>query len=58
MNMARYYFEHPKMQGGTGYKLAEETYHKYFTFAITRSSFRPCTALAGAIICRTSTTRP
>ena len=28
MNIARFYFEHPKMKGGTGYKLAEETYHK------------------------------
>ncbi len=28
MNIARYYFEHPKIQGGNGYKLAEETYHK------------------------------
>ncbi|HUI92680.1 MAG TPA: tetratricopeptide repeat protein [Chitinivibrionales bacterium] len=28
MNIARYYFEHPKIQGGKGYKLAEETYHK------------------------------
>ena len=28
MNIARYYFEHPKIEGGNGYKLAEETYHK------------------------------
>jgi TolA-binding protein len=28
MNIARYYFEHPKIQGGKGYKLAEEAYHK------------------------------
>ena len=28
MNIARYYFEHPKIDGGKGYKLAEETYHK------------------------------
>jgi TolA-binding protein len=32
MNIARYYFEHPKIQGGTGYKLAEETYHKVLYF--------------------------
>ncbi len=28
MNIARFYFEHPKYDGGNGYKLAEETYHK------------------------------
>ncbi len=28
MNIARYYFEHPKIQGGKGYKLAEEAYHR------------------------------
>ena len=28
MNIARYYFEHPKIQGGKGYTLAEEAYHK------------------------------
>ena len=28
MNIARYYFEHPKIQGGKGYKLAEDVYHK------------------------------
>ena len=28
MNIARFYFEHPKYDGGKGYKLAEETYHK------------------------------
>jgi TolA-binding protein len=28
MNIARYYFEHPKIQGGKGYKLAEAAYHK------------------------------
>ena len=28
MNIARYYFEHPKIDSGRGYKLAEETYHK------------------------------
>jgi tetratricopeptide (TPR) repeat protein len=32
MNIARYYFEHPKIQGGKGYKLAEETYHKVLYF--------------------------
>jgi cellulose synthase operon protein C len=32
MNVARYYFEHPKIQGGKGYKLAEETYHKVLYF--------------------------
>jgi len=28
MSIARYYFEHPKINGGKGYELAEETYHK------------------------------
>jgi tetratricopeptide (TPR) repeat protein len=28
MNIARYYFERPKIKGGKGYKLAEEAYHK------------------------------
>jgi TolA-binding protein len=28
MSIARYYFEHPKINGGKGYQLAEETYHK------------------------------
>jgi cellulose synthase operon protein C len=32
MNVARYYFEHPKLQGGKGYKLAEEMYHKVLYF--------------------------
>ena len=28
MSIARFYFEHPKIDSGRGYKLAEETYHK------------------------------
>lgn len=32
MNVARYYFERPKIQGGKGYKLAEEMYHKVLYF--------------------------
>jgi tetratricopeptide (TPR) repeat protein len=32
MNVARYYFERPKILGGKGYKLAEETYHKVLYF--------------------------
>jgi|GEM_PF-998204 cellulose synthase operon protein C len=32
MNIARYYFERPKIQGGKGYKLAEEAYHKVLYF--------------------------
>jgi tetratricopeptide (TPR) repeat protein len=32
MNIARYYFEHPKIQGGMGYKLAEDAYHKVLYF--------------------------
>ncbi len=28
MSIARYYFEHPKVDSGRGYKLAEDAYHK------------------------------
>ncbi len=28
MNVGRYYFEHPKIKGGNGYKLAEEAYRR------------------------------
>ena len=32
MNIARYYFEHPKIQGGKGYLLAQESYQKVMAF--------------------------
>jgi TolA-binding protein len=32
MNIARYYFEHPKIQGGKGYQLAQESYQKILAF--------------------------
>ena len=58
MNIARYYFEHPKMKGGTRVQTGGRNLPQSSLLSATiLNSFRHYTALAGAITCRTSTMR-